>query len=234
MDNGKWVVVTRTALTLALVAAVVVALMVNRHPATHEGGSAAGGAKGRSAEAASLSPAPSAATSAACAASVRQANLSLAEATNVQKSLAQHTAVMDELLTGKISPQQALNMGMVSLIHGASYSAQFDVAFRDYRTVVQRCDLPSPTAQSTANDPCQRAVQRANDSLAEAVRVKTALAAHTQVMNQLLAGQISPTEALNRGEISLIQGAAYSSKFEAAHRAYLQVVRHCQLAASAG
>ncbi len=234
MDNGKWVVVARTALTLALGVAVVVALMINRHPAKHESARAESGSNGRSSAAATSSATPGSASPDACAAAVRQANGSLVQATRVEKSLAQHTAVMNQLLAGKISPQQALNMGMPSLIHGAGYSAQFDVALRDYRILVQRCDLAGPNAASKMNDPCRRAVQRANDSFTEAVGVKTALAAHTQVMNQLLAGQITPTEALNQGGISLIQGAAYSSKFDAAHHAYLTVVRQCQLAASAG
>lgn len=234
MDNGKWVVVARTALTLALGIAVVAALVVNRQPTNHKNAAAPSEATGHSSAAARVSVEPSPVSQAGCAAAVRQANLSLAQATKVQKSLTQHTAVMDELLAGKISPQQALNMGMPSLIHGAGYSAQFDVALRDYRALVQRCDLPSPNAGSTPTDPCGSAVQRANDSLTEAVGVKSALAAHTQVMNRLLAGQVTPKEALNQGEISLIQGAAYSSKFDAAQRAYVQVVRQCQLAAATG
>lgn len=234
MDNRKWIVVARTALTLALGVAVVVALVINRHPAKHESADVASGANVRSSPASTSTPAPSSATQLGCAASVRQANGSLVQATRVEKSLAQHTVVMDQLLAGKISPQEALNMGMPSLIHGAGYSAQFDVALRDYRILVQRCDLVRPNAGSMVNDPCRRAVQRANDSFAEAVGVQAALAAHTRVMNQLLAGQITPKEALNRGGISLIAGAAYSSKFDAAHHAYLAVVRQCQLAPSAG
>jgi hypothetical protein len=76
-----------------------------------------------------------------CQAAVGKANASLAQAVRVEHALAEHTKVMDKLLAGKISPQDALNMGMPSLIHGAHYSARFDQAFADYRTVVEQCHL---------------------------------------------------------------------------------------------
>jgi hypothetical protein len=77
----------------------------------------------------------------ACRAAVEKANLSLAQAREVERALAEHTKVMNELLAGKITPQDALNMGMPSLIHGARYSAKFDEAYADYRSVVKTCHL---------------------------------------------------------------------------------------------
>jgi hypothetical protein len=67
--------------------------------------------------------------------------VSLAEARQVEQALAEHTKVMNQLLAGKITPQDALNMGMPSLIHGAHYSAKFDEAYADYQSVVRTCHL---------------------------------------------------------------------------------------------
>lgn len=85
--------------------------------------------------------AAAAATAADCGQAVRRADASLKEATRVEKSLAEHTSVMNQLSAGKISPGQALNMGMPSLISGARFSAVFDTAYADYLAVVKRCQL---------------------------------------------------------------------------------------------
>lgn len=82
-----------------------------------------------------------AAVKADCGRAVRQADASLQEAIRVEKSLAEHIGVMNQLSAGKITPGQALNMGMPSLISGAHHSAMFDRAYADYRSVVTRCQL---------------------------------------------------------------------------------------------
>lgn len=85
--------------------------------------------------------AATAAVRADCGRAVRQADASLQEAIRVEKSLAEHIGVMNQLSAGKITPGQALNMGMPSLISGAHHSAMFDRAYADYRSVVTRCQL---------------------------------------------------------------------------------------------
>jgi len=87
------------------------------------------------------SDAATAAVRADCGRAVRQADASLQEAIRVEKSLAEHIGVMNQLSAGKITPGQALNMGMPSLISGAHHSAMFDRAYADYRSVVTRCQL---------------------------------------------------------------------------------------------
>lgn len=76
-----------------------------------------------------------------CLNAVRQADATLREATRVEKALYEHTEVMNQLSADKITPRQALTMGMPSLINGAHYSAVFDTAYSDYRAVVKRCKL---------------------------------------------------------------------------------------------
>jgi hypothetical protein len=59
----------------------------------------------------------------------------------VEKALAAHTEVMNDLLAGRISAHDALTMGLPSLVTGARWSARFDEAYADYRAVVHRCHL---------------------------------------------------------------------------------------------
>jgi len=88
-----------------------------------------------------VATAATAAAAANCGRAVRQADASLAMATRVEKSLAEHIGVMNQLSAGSITPGQALNMGMPSLISGAHHSAMFDRAYADYRSVVRQCRL---------------------------------------------------------------------------------------------
>lgn len=234
MDRGSWRTATQilvlSALALAAVAAVI--LMARHRPqsSANQAGNLTQASPTASSAAASSSPAPRV----SCAVAVRQANLSLYHAARVDRAMAQHTAIMKQLLAGQITPQEALNTGMVSLIHGAGFSAQFEAAYADYRAVRTRCGLTSPPPGSTPTDACARAVQGADVSFVPAFGVDAALAAHTKVMDRLLAGQITPRQALNLGGVSLVQGAANSARFDIAYRAYLQVVKQCGLAESQG
>ncbi len=79
----------------------------------------------------------------ACGRAVARANRSLGYAVQVEKALAEHTEYMNELMNGKITPSQALQQGMPSLVMGASASARFNSALADYHQVVRSCQLPS-------------------------------------------------------------------------------------------
>ena len=78
-----------------------------------------------------------------CAEAVERANLSISHAVGLSGALREHTAVMNDLLNGKISADTALRTGTPSLIAGSAESAKFDVALADYRKVVDRCQLRS-------------------------------------------------------------------------------------------
>ena len=78
-----------------------------------------------------------------CAEAVERANLSISHAVGVSAALREHTAIMNDLLNGKISADAALRSGTPSLIAGSAESAKFEVALADYRKVVDRCQLRS-------------------------------------------------------------------------------------------
>jgi hypothetical protein len=90
------------------------------------------------------------------------------------------------------------------------------------------------TSAPAASPQCRTAVERANKSLAIAVKVEEALAEHTEYMNDLLNGKIDGEEALRLGTPSLVMGAAESAKFDLALADYRQVVKQCRLATPPG
>jgi hypothetical protein len=75
---------------------------------------------------------------------------------------------------------------------------------------------------------CKAAVDRANEALAAAVRVRGILSDYTQVMNQLETRRITPAEAIRLGRPSEVAGAAESAKFNKALTSYTQVVDKCR------
>jgi hypothetical protein len=89
----------------------------------------------------------------------------------------------------------------------------------------------SVAATPTASPECAEAVERANKSIGHAVKVSGALREHTEIMNDLLHGEISGDTALKKGTPSLIVGSAESAKFDLALADYKKVVDSCQLRA---
>jgi hypothetical protein len=87
----------------------------------------------------------------------------------------------------------------------------------------------SVAATPMASPECAEAVERANKSMAHAVRISGALREHTEIMNDLLQGRISGDAALKKGTPSLIVGSAEAAKFDVALADYKQVVDDCQL-----
>lgn len=83
-----------------------------------------------------------------------------------------------------------------------------------------------------ASPECQKAIVEADRSLVEAVKVETALAEHTEYMNELMEGKIDAATATRKGMPSLISGASASERFDAALAAYRQVVKTCRLTTS--
>jgi hypothetical protein len=92
---------------------------------------------------ASATSAPSPSASPECAEAVERANRSISHAVGVSAAMREHTAIMNDLLNGKISAETALRTGTPSLIAGSAEAAKFDVALADYRKVVDRCQLRS-------------------------------------------------------------------------------------------
>jgi hypothetical protein len=80
-----------------------------------------------------------------------------------------------------------------------------------------------------ASQDCQQAIDQADRSLGEAVKVEKALAEHTEYMNELMEGKIDSATAMRKGMPSLISGASASERFDAALASYRAVVRKCRL-----
>jgi hypothetical protein len=89
----------------------------------------------------------------------------------------------------------------------------------------------SVAAAPAASPECAEAVERANKSIGHAVKVSGALREHTEIMNDLLHGEIDGDTALKKGTPSLIVGSAESAKFDLALADYKGVVDSCQLRA---
>jgi hypothetical protein len=79
-----------------------------------------------------------------CKTAVDRASKSLAHAVQVERNLAEHTTIMNDLLRGKIDGDTALRRGTPSLIRGAAESSKFDIALADYKQVVNQCKLQTP------------------------------------------------------------------------------------------
>jgi hypothetical protein len=80
-----------------------------------------------------------------------------------------------------------------------------------------------------ASQDCQQAIDQADRSLGEAVKVEKALAEHTEYMNELMEGKIDSATAMRKGMPSLISGASASERFDAALASDRAVVRKCRL-----
>jgi hypothetical protein len=87
----------------------------------------------------------------------------------------------------------------------------------------------STTLGGTVSTPeCKTAVDRANTSLAIAVKVQGLLEGYTSIMNQLESGKISSAEAIRLGTPSEVVASIQTAKFDAALNDYKQVVDKCR------
>ena len=127
-----WLLVTLLLMAVSLGAGIAIG---GRGDPGRDPTSAAAGATATSAPSPTASP--------ECAEAVERANQSISHAVRLSAALREHTAIMNDLLNGKISADQALRTGTPSLIAGSAESAKFDVALADYRRVVDRCQLRS-------------------------------------------------------------------------------------------
>jgi hypothetical protein len=86
-------------------------------------------------------------------------------------------------------------------------------------------------AGPVASPECKTAVDRANRSLATAVRVERILREYTQVINDLQDGKISSDEAVRKATPGLVVGSIEAGKFDSALSDYQQIVDKCKLQA---
>jgi hypothetical protein len=74
-----------------------------------------------------------------CQAALDKAKEALGLAAALQRALADHTAVMGQLQRGQLSGDQAMRVGMPSLIRGAQVSAQLNDATKQYLNLSRQC-----------------------------------------------------------------------------------------------
>jgi hypothetical protein len=142
-DEQRWPAGPVLLIVLVLVAAALIGgLLIGRaseqaKAARSEGSSGAAAVTTTSVTATALA-------SPECKTAVDRANKSLAHAVQVERNLAEHTKIMNDLLRGKIDGNTALKTGTPSLIRGAAESSRFDIALADYKQVVDQCKLRTP------------------------------------------------------------------------------------------
>jgi len=86
-------------------------------------------------------------------------------------------------------------------------------------------------AAAMASPECKTAVDRANRSLAIAVKLRNALAEHTRVMDDLVDGRIDRAAAREARTPSELTGQLQSARFDLALADYRKVVDQCRLQA---
>jgi hypothetical protein len=126
-----WLLVTLVLMAVSLAGGI--AIGTGRDPVPASRGAAFAATTASSAATPTASP--------ECAEAVERANRSMSYAVKVSGALREHTQIMNDLLNGKITAEDALKAGTPSLIAGSAEAARFDVALADYRKVVDRCQL---------------------------------------------------------------------------------------------
>jgi hypothetical protein len=84
---------------------------------------------------------------------------------------------------------------------------------------------------AAATPECKEAVDQANRSLAAAVKLRTALAEHIKVTDDLLDGKIDRATAVKARIPSMATGELQSARFDSALADYRKVVDKCRLRA---
>jgi hypothetical protein len=120
----------------------------------------------------------------------------------------------------------ALLVGL-ALVGGVLVGA---VAWSDDRPASAQSTSTS-VAAATASPECKTAVDRANRSLASAVKLRNALAEQTRIMDALLDGRIDRAAARRARTPPELTGRLQSARFDLALADYRKVVDQCRLRA---
>jgi hypothetical protein len=134
--SWRWLLLTLVLVVAALAGGILIGAAPESNSRTASRGPAGSFAAATTRGAPAASP--------QCRTAVDRANNSLTHAVKVENALAEHTAIMNDLLNGKIDGGTALKTGTPSLIVGAAESSRFDLALADYKQVVDQCKLLTP------------------------------------------------------------------------------------------
>jgi hypothetical protein len=143
-DEQRWPAGPVLLIVLLLVTAALIGGFVIGRNSERAQAAPREGSSGAAAVTTTTSVATTPVASPECKTAVDRANKSLAHAVQVERNLAEHTKIMNDLLHGKIDGDTALKTGTPSLIRGAAESSRFDIALADYKQVVNQCKLQTP------------------------------------------------------------------------------------------
>ncbi len=169
-----------------------------------------------------------------CQAAIAASDQALDHAHKFEAALAEHTQIMNDEDSGKISSEQAMTMGQPSLRTGASESAQFDQALQNYQQVAAQCRGGSASAaagtpmQGGATQECTVALNASDQALGQASKVESALAEHSKVMSDFEYGRISAAQLAKLARPPLVRGASESAKFDQVLRRYPEATKQCR------
>jgi hypothetical protein len=126
VDDADRVFVSLAAVVVGMCAALalgfgVAVLFVDRTPVASDPGRARVG------------------VSADCSEAVQRAEAVLGEARGLDDALGRHTVVVDDLMAGRITPQQAVQQMLPALTAGSRHSAAMDLAAKRFEEVARRC-----------------------------------------------------------------------------------------------
>jgi hypothetical protein len=143
-DELRWPAGPVLLIVLVLVAAALIGGFVIGRNSERAKAARSDGSSGVAAATTTSGVTATAVASQECKTAVDRANESLAHAVQVERNLAEHTKIMNDLLRGRINVDTALRRGTPSLIEGAAESSQFDNALADYKQVVDQCKVLTP------------------------------------------------------------------------------------------
>jgi hypothetical protein len=142
-DDEKRYVPWAVALTALLLVALLTAgltFLLARQASGSEEPQAVGGVSSPEPATAPTTPAPASATAApACEEALLRADAALTRAEAVEQALADHTAIVDELLAERITADQALDRSLPVLTDGATDRRLLDEALTAYREAREEC-----------------------------------------------------------------------------------------------
>lgn len=140
-----WAVALAAVLLVALLTAVLTFLLARQASGSEDEQAVTGTSSPEPATAPSSAPPTAAAPAAgpspvpACVAALLRADAAVTQAQSVEQALAEHTAIVDELLAERITAEQALDRALPVLTDGATARRQLEQAVGAYRDARERC-----------------------------------------------------------------------------------------------
>ena len=118
-------------------------------------------------------------------------------------------------------------VGAVTFLLGRSASGVEEVTGLSAPQPATASATASPSAGASPAPACLEALRSADVALERSTQLEQALAEHTRLMDQLLAGQLDPEQALEQTLPVLTSGATDRRRFEEELAAYERLRQEC-------